>query len=125
MSAQKIRPSLSSLTYLGFLLNGFAADGGDRLTFDEVYKGLDNQTLWAVINAKYPNMDLTMFTHSREDKGKAVIDALLDAAGGMRGREQEKYLVEASGLSLLLAYVLEAIQSEYWVPGSRSRYVAK
>src|ERR1043166_895077 len=94
------RPVLSSLTFLGFLLNAFAQSEDDGLTFDEVYEGLDNDTLWTVISAKHPHRDLTMFTHVQEDKGKAVIAALRDAAGGMRGREHKKYGVEARGLSL-------------------------
>jgi hypothetical protein len=125
MSDSIERPSLTTLTYLGFLLNGFASDGGDKLTFDEVYDGLDNGTLWAVIQAKHPHMDLTMFTHVDKDKGAKVIQALLDAASGMRERERKKYGVEKSGLAILLAYVLEAIQQEYWVPASDSKYRAK
>lgn len=57
-------------------------------------------------------MDLSMFTES-PGQGDAVISALRDAAGGMRGRELKKYGVKAGGLSLLMAYVIEAIQQEY------------
>ena len=35
--------------------------------------------------------------------------------GGLKGREGRKLGVEKSGLHLLLAFILEAIQSRYWV----------
>lgn len=36
----------------------------------------------------------------------------------MEGREKRKYGVQSSGLSLLMAYILEAVQQEYWVSSS-------
>lgn len=103
----------------------FAEDGGDKLTFDDVYEGLDNGTLWKVIKAKHPNMDLSLLDKADPAKGDAVIAALKDAAEGMRSRETRKYGVDASGLALLMAYTLEAIQQEYWVPAHDSKYRAK
>jgi hypothetical protein len=109
---------------LGRQLNGFLEEGNHGVTFEHVYNGLDNGTLWEIVNKKVPDMDLSMFTGYPE-QGDAVISALKDAAGGMRGREVKKYGVKAGGLSLLMAYVIEAIQEEYWVPGSTSRYYVK
>lgn len=40
----------------------------------------------------------------------------------MRGRERRKYGIESGGLSLLMAYVLEALQQEDWEPGHDSRF---
>jgi len=118
-------PHLYSLTYLGFQLNAYLEDGNDGLTFDEVYDGLDKGTLWGVINAKHPTMDLSLLTKSDPAEGARLIQALLDASEGMRERERRKYGVNGSGLALLLAYTLEAIQQEYWVPASDSKYRPK
>jgi len=111
------RPWLTALTYLGFQINGWLEDGNHGLTFDDVYEGLDNDTLWEIVNRKIPEMDLSMFTGFPENgnkHGKTVLVALRDAASGIRGRERRKYGVEAGGLSLLMAFVLEAIQQESW-----------
>lgn len=114
------RPWLTSLTFLGFQLNGsleegYLGDGDHGLTFDEVYDGLENGTLWKVIKKRVPDIDLALFTDSDPNLGNAVIAALQEAAAGMRGRE-EKYGLQANGLSLLIAYVFEAIQQGYWEP---------
>jgi hypothetical protein len=124
---EPIRPWLSAVTYLGFQLNGWLENGNHGVTFEDVYEGLDNETLWQVINAKVPKMDLSMFDPAigPTNQGPALIRALRDAADGMRGRERRKYGVESGGLSLLLAFVLEAVQQEYWVPNSESRYKLK
>lgn len=118
MSEKYERPHLTTFTFLGFQLNAFAEDGNDTLTFADVYEGLDNGTLWSVIKKRHPNMDVSIFNPSLDKTGgMGMIEALREAAEGMRERERKKYGVESSGLALLMAYLLEAIQQGYWLPG--------
>lgn len=119
------RPWLASLTYLGFQLNVWLEAGNHDLTFADIYRGLDDESLWDVLKEKIPRLDVGIFTEFPDTgQGPAVVRALRDAAEGMRHRERRKYGVDEGGLSLLLAYVLEAIQQEYWIPGTTSRYRA-
>ena len=111
MTATK-RPPLSSRAWFGMTLNGFLEDGNHGVTFDDVYDGIDNGTLFDVLKAKVPHMDVGWWTGT--PNGPAIIAAVRDAAAGMREREEKKYGVAKGGLSLLLAYVLEAVQQNYW-----------
>jgi hypothetical protein len=116
----KPRPALPYLTFLGFQLNGWAEDKKQDLTFQDVQTGLDDGTLWEILETKIPGMDISMYRHKDEPItriGVDVLGALQDAEAGMRDRERRKYGVEASGLHLLLAYLIEAVQQHYWVKG--------
>lgn len=113
---------LYRLTALGFQLNSAIERGlGNKISFDDIHRGLDNGDLFERIEEKLPNkMDLAMFAdkYSCQYPGlkEGTLKALYDAAAGMEGREKRKYGVVKSGLSLLMAYVLEAIQqNKYWV----------
>ena len=87
------------------------------MSFAEVYEGIDNGTLWTILMRCVPDIDVSLFAGEKA-AGELMIGALRDAARGMRGRE-ENYGVEKNGVALLLAYVLEAIQNDYWTrPGS-------
>lgn len=110
---QKTRPALPLLTMFGFQLNGWAEDKEFDLTFDDVHHGLDHANLWSVLKTKIPGMDVSAFEGT--ETGELVLNAIIDAEAGMRDRERRKYGVEKSGLHLLLAYVLEAVQQHYWV----------
>jgi hypothetical protein len=119
MTNEPRRPRLTSLTLLAFQLNIGLQDGNHGLTFDDVYDGIDGGTLWSVIEAKASNLDMSLFTGT--DQGDATIAALRDAAAGMRGREST-YGFRSGGLSLLMAFTIEAIQKDYWEAGSTSRF---
>jgi len=119
MSEQK--PWLSMLSFLGFHINSAIEKGyGNEVSFNDVYKGLEERNLFELLDEKLPKaLDLSPFLEPNEEANleqrDGLLNALSDAASGMRGREKRKYGVKSSGLSLLMACVLEAIQQEYWV----------
>lgn len=114
------RPRLSSLTALGFQLNHALAVGqGGNLTFDDLYAAIDggSEPFWSLLATKY-GLDVGLFkgfSPEGDTQGDRVVQAIRDAAEGMRGRERRKYGIESNGLAMLLAYVLEAVQQEYWL----------
>ncbi|HYW21173.1 MAG TPA: hypothetical protein VE956_18120 [Nodularia sp. (in: cyanobacteria)] len=122
MSEQK--PFLSILSFLGFQVNAAIEEGhGNKISFSDIYKGLEERNLFELLNEKLPGiLDISLFLESNEkahlEQRNGVLNALSDAASGMKGRERKKYGVESSGLSLLMAYILEAIQQEYWIISS-------
>jgi hypothetical protein len=118
MSEQK--PWLSMLSFFGFQVNAAIEEGyGNAISFNDVYKGLEERNLFELLNEKLPGvLDLSLFLECNEEsyleQRNGILNALSDAASGMEGREIKKYGVKSSGLSLLMAYVLEAIQQKYW-----------
>ena len=115
---------LSFLVMLGFQVNAAIESRlDDPLTFDDIHRGLDDGDLFERIEEKLPKtLDLSPYALENADDfagyREAMLAALADAAGGMEGRESRKYGVKKSGLSLLMAYILEAIQQEtHWVSG--------
>ena len=118
---QTKRPPISSLSLFGMTLNAWIESGANKsFTFDHVYKMLDQGTLFGDLKAGVPDMDVSAWIGSdySDERGVEVLGALRDAENGMRGRESRKYGIERGGLSLLLTYVLEAMQQGYFVPKS-------
>jgi hypothetical protein len=113
------KPWLSALSYLGFQLTGWLEHGDHGLTFEDVYDGLDNGTLRSVLTKRTPDMDLGLFTGLNNQQGPRVIAALARASEGLRGRERRKLGLETNGMCLLLAFVLEALQSQDWEPPTK------
>jgi hypothetical protein len=119
MSEQK--PLLSILSFLGFQVNAAIEKGhGNKILFNDVYKGLEERNLFELLDEKLPRvLDLSLLLERNEgtslEQRDGLLNALSDAASGMEGQETRKYGIESSGLSLLMAYILEAIQQEYWV----------
>jgi hypothetical protein len=109
------KPWLSSLTFIGFYLTAALDAGkGPQVTFDDVYKGLENGTLLQDLQARLPNtFDFSLFPQG-SDKERELLDVLNEVAGGLEGRERRKTGVEKSGIALLLAFILEAIQAHQW-----------
>jgi hypothetical protein len=118
MSEQK--PWLSMLSFLGWQVNIAIEKGyGDKISFSDIYNGLKGRNLFELLNEKLPGvLDLSLFLRSNnEDHLKqrdGLLNALSDAASGMEGSE-DKYGLKSSGLSLLMAYILEAVQQQYWL----------
>lgn len=118
MSEQK--PLLSMLSFLGFQVNAAIEKGyGNEISFNDVYEGLEERNLFELLDEKLPgSLDLSLFLERNKgaslEQRVGLLNALNDAASGMKGSER-KYGVESSGLSLLMAYILEAIQQQYWV----------
>lgn len=110
------KPRLSSLTYLGFCINMALEKGyGNTMSFDDVYKSLENNTLLEDLETKIPDFfDFSLYP-SGSEQNRYLNEVLAYAAGGLEGRERRKVGIEKSGLHLLLAYVLEAIQQKDWI----------
>jgi hypothetical protein len=109
------KPYLTSLTYLGFQINAAIERGhGDKVTFAQIYKGIEWGTLIEDLDKKLPKFfDFGLFSVSKEQR-EGVLEALRMAAGGMK-RSERKYGIQKNGLSLLMAFILEAIQHPaYW-----------
>jgi hypothetical protein len=81
----------------------------------EIYRGLERGTLLQDLQKKLPgDFDFSMFAPGSE-QGVALNEVLNQLAGGLQGRETRKVGIEKSGLHLLLAFILEAVQHQYWV----------
>jgi hypothetical protein len=108
------KPWLTSLTFVGFNLTA-ALDHGHAasVTFEDVYRGLENGTLFEDLNEKLPGVfDFSLFREGPQRE--RLLEVLQQAAGGLEGRERRKTGVENSGLALLVAFIFEAIQAHYW-----------
>jgi hypothetical protein len=102
-------PRLSSITSVGFeAIAAIDAGNGDKVSLRDIYNGLDHETLFQNLASKITDLDLGLLTGTEE--GSKAVRVLYDAAEAFRGRERRKIGVENSGLSLLVALVLEAIQ---------------
>jgi len=111
------KPSLSTLTYVGFEVNAAIDEGhACKFTFTEIYSGIERGTLLQDLANRLPDVfDFSLFPPGSEQE-IGLIESLRDVAGGLEGRERRKVGVEKSGLTLLVAFVLEAIQRQNWTP---------
>ena len=111
------KPRLSSLTFVGFYVTAALDHGkGSKVSFEEIYDGLERGTLLQDLNEKVPNtFDFSLFPPG-SDEEKGIVAVLQLASEGFRGRERRKSGVENSGLALLMACILEAIQRGEWSP---------
>lgn len=94
MSEQK--PFLSILSFLGFQVNAAIEERhGNKISFSDIYKGLEERNLFELLNEKLPGiLDISLFLGSNEEayleQCNGVLNALSDAASGMKGRERKK-----------------------------------
>lgn len=109
------KPWLSTLAFVGFAVNSAIEGGhGDDLSFAAIYQGIESGTLLDDIDQKLPGVcDFSLFPAGGE-QSVALHQVLSLIADGLRGRERRKLGIEKSGLHLLLAFVLEAMQNQYW-----------
>jgi hypothetical protein len=107
-------PRLSSITFLGFQVNAAIDEGhADKFSFDDIYDGLERGTLLQDLSNRVPGeFDLELLNAAGETP--KLLGILNDAAEALRGRERRKTGVENSGLALLQAIILEAIQQRNW-----------
>lgn len=110
------KPWLSSLTYVGFFVNSAIANGhGDAISFEEIYDNLEKGTLLEYLSQKAPGeFDFSLMPPGSE-QSIALNHVLKEAGAAFQGRERRKSGIETSGLHLLMAFVLEAIQRHDWV----------
>lgn len=109
-------PRLSLLTYLGFEVNSLPERcNTDLITFDYVYQGIDTKTLIQNIQKDFgDNIDFSIILSNYDDLAK-LYNVLANASEALRGRERRKVGVEKCGVKLLVAFVLQAIQSKNWI----------
>ncbi len=115
------RPWLSTLGFVGFFINSAIAKGhGKAVSFEEIYDSLERGTLLEDLDRKIPDtFDFSLFPPGG-DQSVGLNETLDEVAGGLRDRERKKIGIEESGLHLLLAFIIEAMQQEYWeVPPRR------
>jgi hypothetical protein len=115
------KPQLSALTHVAFQVNSTIAEAdGKDISFDDVYKGLERGRLLETLNEKMPDhFDFSLFKPG-DEQNVALNRALKDAAAAFQGRELRKSGIESSGLHLVMACLLEAIQRQDWVDDMRS-----
>jgi len=107
-------PRLSSITFLGFQVNAAVDAGhGAKFSFDEIYDGLERGTLLQDLSNKVPS-EFDLDSLNSDGETPKLLTILNTAAEVLRGRERRKAGVENSGLTLLQAIVLEAIQQRNW-----------
>lgn len=118
--AHRSLPTLPWLTLLGFQLNAWMRSGDHGVSFDDIYRGLEDGQLWSLLEARMPDVGFTaiLFEPVMSHERDAVQHVLRDVAGYLRGSERKKLGVVDGGLALLMALVLEAVQQRRWVPGS-------
>lgn len=112
-----IKPRLSTLASVGFNINSAIANGHlNTVTFDEIYSALERKNLLDFLNNKIPGeFDFSLFA-----QGSAQYigfhEVIYNVAGGLEGRERRKVGLENAnhGLSLLLSFILEAVQQHDW-----------
>ena len=108
------KPWLSSLATLAFYTNAALDKGlGAQVAFEEIYSGIDRGTLLQELDSKFPDTGFGVFS-AGSDKEKQILSVLEQIAGGLSGRERRKVGVENSGLCLLLAFLIEAMQQGDW-----------
>lgn len=82
----------------------------NAVSFDEVYRWLDDGTIFESLAKKIPGeFDFSLFSPDSPERA-ALLEALRGSAAALRGRERRKTGVENTGLCLLMALLLEAIQ---------------
>ena len=102
---------LTSLTYLAFETNAVLDACPDLdLPFEEIHTAAEENRLIEYLAQRFGDKaDLSFFLAHPEEE-VAVNLALAEVAGGLYGREGRKTGVERSGLCLVIAFILEAIQ---------------
>ena len=114
----EIKPRLSTLSFVGFFVNGAISKGYlDSVSFDEIYKGLEQGNLFQFLETRMPGeFDFSLFEQN-SDQHIGFHQVLNNIAKGLQGRERRKMGLSNSshGLSLLLSFILEAMQHKDWV----------
>ncbi|MEC6899996.1 hypothetical protein [Photobacterium piscicola] len=113
-----IKPSISTLSFVGFHVNSAIANGHlESVSFDELYTALEQGQLFEFLDSKLPSeFDFSLFK-AGSDQHIGFHQVINSIAGGLQGRERKKLGLSNSnhGLSLLLAFILEALQHHDWV----------
>lgn len=105
---------LSTLTYLGFEVNALWDACPDvELSLSEVHEAAKAERLVALLEERFSDsIDVGLITMQPAELA-GLEKALSDAASALEGREKRKVGVRDSGLCLVMALVLEAIQQQF------------
>ena len=113
-----VKPKLTTLSFVAFYVNSAIANGNlESVSFDEIYSGLEKGNLFDFLNDKLPGeFDFSLF-ESGSEQCIGFHQVLNNVAGVLHGRERRKLGIANSnhGLSLLLAFIIEAMQQRDWV----------
>jgi len=99
---------INQLTLLGFYLNGAQGSGKyDDITIEEVKARIRDHTIFDYLNSKLgSDVDLSLLSPEEKKELNDEWDSLANAVD-----ESRKMCVDRGGLCLLVAYLLEGIQS--------------
>lgn len=98
-------------TLLAFEINSSIEKKVKDFSFEDLHRWIESKTLLEELKTKY-NVDTSMIDMTGNED--YFYEMLEQVAGGLKGREGGKVQIEKSGFSLLLAFIIEAIQREYW-----------
>ena len=102
---------LTSLTYLAFETNAVLdACPTLDLPFAEIHTAAEENRLVEYLAERFGDKADLSFFRAHPEEETAVNLALAEVAGGLYGQERRKTGVERSGLCLVIAFILEAIQ---------------
>jgi hypothetical protein len=107
--------TVTNLTHLAFQINAIIDSEEDfDLSYREIYEATDLGRLLEHLDKQLDKRaDLYLLTSLEPDHVLAIEKALQDAAEALRGRESRKARVKNSGLCLLMAIILEALQQNF------------
>jgi len=105
---------LSSLTYLGFEINAVCDSCPDfELSFAEVHEAARNGQLVPLLAERFgDDADFSVFNKAPDELAE-VEAALREAASALKGQEERIVGVRKSGICLVIAIILEAIQQHF------------
>ncbi len=105
---------LSSLTYIGFETNAVWDSCPDfELSFSQVHEAAEKGELITLLEERFGDeADFSNFEPG-STKREETEAALTAAAAALMGRERKKTGVQNSGMCLVMAIVLEAIQQQF------------
>ncbi|MBI5806238.1 hypothetical protein HZA73_09350 [candidate division TA06 bacterium] len=109
-------PWLNTLSFVGFEVNSAIEGGfGDGVSFDDIYTSIERGALLEDLDKLITDtFDFSLYPAASE-QNIAFNYAIKIASEGIQGRESRKVGIKKSGLHLLVAIILEAIQQQYWV----------
>jgi len=109
------KPKLTSLAFVALNINSALENGhGHSVSFDDIYESLERGTLLEDLSNKLPGeFDFSLFPPNSE-QCVTLNYVLNEVASCLRGREPRKVGIEDSGLHLLMAIILKAMQNKYW-----------
>jgi len=104
-------------TALGFLINSLI-DKGERISKEDMYKHIENRTVWTLLEEKLTDRWLSLYPETQRNE---MMDFFASSANAIDA--EDKYGVVRNGYCLLVAYLFEAVQSgekSGWFPSITS-----